>query len=70
MNYAKWYEQNVAHNPKAQAAEKAVKNMSSDRKQWDKYREVIGSYAGKTIVAFQEMKYNDSEKWEELREYY
>lgn len=46
MNYAKWYEQNVAHNPKAQAAEKAVKNMSSDIKQYQAYRALLKGKAG------------------------
>ena len=69
-NYKQWYAQNVANSPKAQAAEKMIKNASSDRKQWDKYREVIGSYAGKTIATFQEMKYNNPEKWESVQNEY
>lgn len=64
MNYAKWYEQNVAHNPKAQAAEKAVKNMSSDIKQYQAYRALLKGKAGSSVAAFQEIKYNNSELWE------
>lgn len=65
-NYQKWYEQNVANNPKAQAAEKMIKNMGSDLKQWERYKELIGSKAGKSIEAFQELKYNDPSGWEKV----
>ena len=63
-NYEKWYQQNVANNPKAQAVEKMFKNRSSDMKQWERYKEVVGSKrAGRSLAAFQDMKYNDPERW-------
>lgn len=69
-NYQKWYKQNVANNPKAQAAEKMIKNRSSDKKQYEKYREVIGKKAGKSLADFQEMKYNKPEEWEGIHTRY
>lgn len=70
MNYKKWYEQNVANNTKAQAAEKMIKNRASDAKQYEKYKEVIGSKAGRSLEAFQEMKYNNTEAWEAIHTRY
>ena len=69
MTYDEWYEKYVKGNAKAEAQEKAVKNASSDRKQYDKYREIIGNDMPKHFADFQEMKYNDPEKWELLRTY-
>lgn len=66
--YRDWYEKNVANNPKAQAAEKVLKNKDTDRAQYEKYRRIYGSKEiGTSLEEFQEMKYNDIEKWEELK---
>jgi len=70
MNYQAWYKKNVYNNPKAQAAEKMIKNRSSDKKQYERYREVIGKKAGKSLADFQEMKYNEPEEWEGIRTRY
>ena len=61
--YAKWYEKNVAHDPKAQAVEKAIRNWGADQKQYERYKNIIGVAAGKTFADFQEMKYNKPERW-------
>lgn len=61
--YAKWYEKNVAHDPKAQAVEKAIRNWGADQKQYERYKQVLGKSAGKTFADFQEMKYNKPERW-------
>lgn len=70
MNYQEWYKKNVANNPKALAAEKMIKNRSSDKKQFERYREVIGKKAGKSLADFQEMKYNKPEEWEGIHTRY
>ena len=70
MNYNEWYKKNVANNPRALAAEKMIKNHASDKKQYERYRSVMGKKAGKTFEEFQEMKYNDPEKWEEVKTQY
>lgn len=64
MNYQKWYQKNVANNPKAQAAEKMIKSMSSDLKQWQQYRLLLKGKAGSSVAAFQEIKYNNPEMYE------
>lgn len=66
-NYKQWYKQNVANNPKALAAEKAIKNLAADRKQYAKYREIIGKNAGRSLADFQELKYNNPEAYEFMK---
>ncbi len=67
MTYEQWYRKFVADNPKAQSMEKMVRNMYSDRKQWENYQDVIGDRAGKNLEEFQEIKYNNSERWQQIR---
>ena len=70
MTYDEWYQKYVKGNPKAEVQEKAAKNASSDRKQFDKYRKVLGNGdMPKHFADFQEMKYNNPEKWKLLRTY-
>ena len=56
MNYQEWY-----------AREKASKNTSSDQKQFEQYREVLGDDMPKSFAEFQKMKYNESEKWKFMK---
>lgn len=70
MTYDQWYEKYVKNDPKALAQEKAIKNASSDRKQYKQYQEVLGKDVPKSFVKFQELKYNEPEKWEELKTFY
>lgn len=66
--YKEWYQQNVANNPKAQAAEKAVKNWSADTKQYEAYKKLIEKkHIGKTLADFQEMKYTRPEFYDMLK---
>lgn len=67
MTYAEWYKKYVEGDPDALAQEKAEKNYSSDKKQYERYKEILGKDAPKTFAKFQDMKYNDSEKWEMLK---
>ena len=69
MTYDEWYQKYVKGNAKAEAQEKATKNAFSDRKQFDKYREILGKDMPKDFADFQEMKYNSPEEWELLRTY-
>ena len=66
--YKEWYQQNVANNPKAQAAEKAVKNWGADTKQYEAYKKLIEKKRiGKTLADFQEMKYTKPEFYDMLK---
>ena len=64
MNYAEWYKKYVEGSPKAQAEEKAIQNRASDKDQYEQYKKVLGKDIPDSFVKFQEMKYNEPEKWE------
>lgn len=63
MTYDQWYKKYVKGNAQAEAEEKSVQNAASDKKQYERYREILGKDAPKRFADFQGMKYNDSEKW-------
>ena len=67
MSYAEWHKKFVQGVPEAEAAEKGWKNRAADRKQLEQYRDLLGDYAPKSLVSFQWMKYNEPEKWQELK---
>lgn len=68
ITYPQWYKNNVANNPKAIAAEKMIKNRQSDLRQYEVYKELLGKKeAGKTFAHFQDMKYNEPEKWKDVK---
>lgn len=67
MTYQEWYEKYVSNNSKAILAGKKVKNKTVDRKQWKLYKDTIGKIAGKSLDDFQEIKYNDIEKFEKMK---
>lgn len=66
MTYKEWYDKNVKGNPEAEANEKMIQNRSSDKRQYEKYRNILGEDAPKDLDSFQKMKYTDSEKWKGL----
>lgn len=63
MTYDQWYKKYVKGNAQAEVEEKSVQNAASDKKQYERYREILGKDAPKRFADFQEMKYNDTEKW-------
>ena len=63
MTYDEWYAKYVKGKSEAELTEKKIKNQTSDRKQYDRYREVLGADAPKSFAKFQEMKYNNPERW-------
>lgn len=67
MTYKEWYAKYVKGNPEAEAKEKAELNKSADRKQYDKYKEILGNDAPKNFADFQDMKYNDNEDWKYIK---
>lgn len=69
MTYEEWYKKYVEGKPEAKLEEKKLKNKRTDGKQYDEYKKVIGKYAGKTLDDFQNMKYNEPEKWEDIKAY-
>lgn len=70
MSYQEWYDKYVKGKPEAELAEKKIRNFYSDRKQWKKYRKILGENVPDSLDKFQNMKYNEVEKWEEIKEAY
>lgn len=70
LKYDEWYQKHVVekHGEKAvKLWEKKEKNRQSDKAQMKLYRAAIGSkYIPRTIADFQELKYNNTEKWKEI----
>lgn len=65
MTYEQWYKKNVKGRPEAELSEKMILNRSSDRKQFEKYRNTLGDEMPKTLDSFQRMKYNKGEEFKE-----
>lgn len=66
MSYKQWYDKFVVNKygkDKTEVFEKMIKNKSSDRKQLNEFKEVLGKESPKTLKDFQELKYNDIEEW-------
>lgn len=67
MSYARWYQKYVEGNQDAKLEEKRIRNTTSDRIQYKKYREILGEEVPETLEEFQNMKYNETEKWNDLK---
>lgn len=66
MKYQDWYDKFVVDKygkDKTEVFEKMIKNKASDRKQFKKFKEVLGKEVSNTLKEFQELKYNNSEEW-------
>ena len=63
MTYDEWYMKYIKGNPTGEAEEKKVRNKADDRKQYEEYRKILGDDIPDSFVKFQDMKYNDPEKW-------
>jgi len=68
MTYEEWYDKYIKNNPEAILTEKKWKNRYADKKQYERYKEVLGKDLGvKSLDEFQELKYNNIKKWEKLQ---
>lgn len=69
MTYAQW--ENTKRGEGALAAGRAEQKESErearDRKQFAEYRKLLGDDMPKTFATFKKWKYNDQEKWEDLK---
>lgn len=63
MTYQQWYDKYVKGKPDVELEEKKIQNRSSDRAQYRKYKKILGTDIPETLDDFQNMKYNETEKW-------
>lgn len=72
MTYEEWLESLTPEQKTAlEKNVRILRNKSADKKQYERYKERLGAKnVPKTFDKFQDLKYNDSEKWEELKKVY
>lgn len=70
MTYEEWYNKNVSGKPEAKLNEKMTRNRSSDRRQYERYKDILGEDAPKTLDSFQKIKYADSQEYGILKAQY
>lgn len=71
LTYKEWHEKFVETDPRYVAKEKAWKNRFSDKKQYERYMDVLGAdVMPKRIEDFQKMKYGISDGYTALEDHY
>lgn len=68
IKYSEWYNKYVKGNLKEEIAEKKIKNKSSDKKQHEIYKNILGNMPPKIFADFQNLKYNNTEEWNSLKQ--
>ncbi|MET3659645.1 minor capsid protein [Sporosarcina psychrophila] len=68
-NYEQWREglDEKHGKDKIDTIQKQIKNKAADKKQFDQFKEVLGKDAPKSFAAFQDLKYNNAEKWASVK---
>lgn len=67
LTYKEWYNKYVKDNPEAIFREKTWKNKNADKKQFSRYRNVLGKDLKNNFKDFQETKYKDEDKYRLIR---
>ena len=68
MTYSEWAAQKEAENSTAWGIFiKKGRNLSADTKQWKEYKAVLNKKVPNTVEDFQNLKYNEPEKWAQLK---
>ncbi|KXG78277.1 minor capsid protein [Thermotalea metallivorans] len=70
MTYKEWYKKYVVERygqKEAQMMQKKIRNEATDRKQHKKYRRILGDDVPKSFDKFQELKYNNIERWNKIK---
>ena len=68
MTYSEWAAQKEAENAAALGIFiKKGRNLSADTRQWKEYKAVLNKKVPNTVENFQNLKYNEPEKWAQLK---
>lgn len=68
MKYKEWYEKYVKNDPDAIATKKKLENLDNDKKQYKKYKQVLGKeYVPNSFEAFRKIKYTDEYEYGVLK---
>lgn len=68
INYIEWRKKYIKENPNALIEEKKIKNKFTDKKQYEEYKKILGDKVPKSFDKFQDLKYNDINKWSEIKD--
>ncbi len=64
MNYKEWHKKYIESNPEAVIAEKKWKNRFTDKRQFEEYKEKLGTkYLPKSFDSFQDLKYANNDEY-------
>ncbi len=71
LTYEQWFN-NLSEDEKGKMSLNLKKhqNLNQDEKQFERYKNILGKDAPKTIEEFQNIKYNNKDKWESLKQKY
>ena len=67
MTYEEWRKKYVEDDATGTLADKKYKNARADQQQFEKYSAIFKTEMPRSLEAFQDMKYNDSEKWSDFQ---
>ena len=69
QTYEQWYQSKIGQlgREKVKVEEAKIQNESSDFRQYQRYKKILGNDAGKTFADFQNLKYNNIDKWSEIK---
>lgn len=71
MSYNDWWNSlSEDEQGKLRIGRKKAQNYTKDKEQYRRYKELLGNQAPKSFDKFQELKYNDIEKWEQKKREY
>lgn len=69
QSYQEWHKNYIEDNPERLANENMIKNKSSDKRIYDKYKDILGKEMPKALEDFQKLKYNNSNEWDLMKDY-
>lgn len=70
IDYSDWKDEQYSKygKDKITAEEKKIRNRASDKKQYAQYKKELGDLAPETFEEYQEIKYNNKEEWDTLKD--
>ena len=68
--YEEWKKNYIENNTERLINQKMIKNKSSDKRIYDKYKDILGKEMPKILEDFQKSKYNNSSEWQIIKDYY
>lgn len=68
-DYNQWYREKASSEQSFVVKDKKYKNRFSDKKLYEKYKEILGKEVPKSFDKFKELKYNNVNEWNLFKDY-